>query len=162
MRRAPALAAGCRSSTSRSSQGEIDATGTEAGLEREQTTTDTNERQEKLSLSTNADQEASIDYRPIIHRHRAIHGGGRRWLANFLVAPPHEERPRAAGRFRAAARMASLTLVTVTDGGKVQRVEGRFAVAPAAGRTGTLPATFTAAAGHAPLRLAIGGHGPND
>jgi hypothetical protein len=42
--------------------GRIEATGLEAGLEREQTSTGGSDRQEKLAFSTNADQEASIEY----------------------------------------------------------------------------------------------------
>lgn len=101
--------------------GRIDATGTEAGLEREQSVTGADDHQEKLTLSTNADQEASIEYelstasetvavdvidgwQITLSRHPTKNGHGP--VVEFVQ--PHE---------------GTLTL-SVSDAGKVRKIEG--------------------------------------
>ncbi len=101
--------------------GRIDATGTEAGLEREQSITGADDHQEKLSLSTNADQEASIEYELSTASETVAVDVVDGWQLTL------SRRPTKSGHGPVVEfvqpREGALTL-SVSDAGKVRKIEG--------------------------------------
>ncbi len=101
--------------------GRIDATGTEAGLEREQSITGADDHQEKLSLSTNADQEASIEYELSTASETVAVDVVDGWQLTL------SRRPTKSGHEPVVEFVQpheGILTLTVTDGGKVRKIEG--------------------------------------
>ena len=101
--------------------GRIDATGTEAGLEREQSITGTDEHQEKLSLSTNADQEASIEYELSTASEKLTVDVVDGWQITLSRRPTKDGHSPQVEFVQPHDGPVTLT---VTDGGKARQIEG--------------------------------------